>query len=71
MKAFRDAVLLQRFRLCRADMVAAISASKLPPNSSTLRELAELQLIIMAVEQSIADKADPSFLSHFEEQVAA
>ena len=71
MNAFRDTALLQRFRLCRADMVEAIGACRHPPNSSTLRELADLQLIIMAVEQVIADKADPVFMSHFQEQAAA
>jgi hypothetical protein len=71
MKAFRDALLLRRFRLCRADMLAAISASEYPPNSSTLRELADLQLVIMATEQAIADKNDASFLRDFEEQAAA
>jgi hypothetical protein len=36
-----------------------------------LRELAELQLVIMATEAAIADKAKADFLKEFEEQAAA
>jgi hypothetical protein len=71
MSAFQDKTLLQRFRLCRADMVAAIAASEQPPHRSTLRELADLQLAIMATEQVIKDKQEPSFLRSFENLDAA
>ena len=71
MPDFREAMLLQKFRLCRADMVAAMSAGQRPPHSSTLRELAELQLVIMATEQAIADKSEAGFLHRFKEQEAA
>jgi len=71
MSAFRDRALLQRFRLCRADMVEAIGASQAPPNPSTLRELAELQLVVMAIEQAINDKQDASFMRSFEKLDAA
>lgn len=60
-----EAELLQTLRLCRADMIEAIAASIEPPNSKTLRELADLQLVIMATEQTIADKSDPDFLIEF------
>ena len=62
MSVFRDNALLQRFRLFRADIVTAISASERPPHPATLRELANLQLIIMATEQVIADKQDAGFV---------
>ena len=52
-------------------MVAAMSASELPPNPKTLRELADLQLVIIAIEGAIADKSDAGFLHQFEEQAAA
>ena len=68
---FRDKALLQQFRLCRADMVAAIGASDSPPHPSTLRELADLQLVIMATEQVIRDKQDQTFLRSFENLDAA
>jgi hypothetical protein len=71
MSVFRDRALLQRFRLCRADMVEAIGASTLPPHPSTLRELADLQLVIMATEQVLNDKQDANFLRSFKEQDAA
>ena len=71
MRALRDAFLLRKMRLCRADMVAAMSASELPPNPKTLRELADLQLVIIAIEGAIADKSDAGFLRQFEAQAAA
>lgn len=71
MKALGDAALLQKFRLCRADIVAAIAESEDPPNSQTLRELADLQLVIMAVEQTIADKSDTYFLRCLQQKEAA
>ena len=52
-------------------MVAAIGASELPPNPKTLRDLAELQLVIKAIEEAIADKSDASFLHQFADQSAA
>jgi hypothetical protein len=70
MKALRDGELLQKFRLCRADMVDAISACERPPHPRTLRELADLQLVIMATEAAIADKSDSLFLQQFQEQAA-
>ena len=71
MSVFRDHALLQRFRLCRADLVTAISASERPPHPATLRELANLQLIIMATEQVIEDKKDAGFVRSFESLDAA
>jgi hypothetical protein len=71
MTVFRDKALLHQLRLCRADMVTAIGESDLPPHPTTLKELAELQLIIMATEQAIKDKQDHSFLRSFESQDAA
>jgi hypothetical protein len=70
MKALRDGELLQKFRLCRADMVDALGASEEPPHPKTLRELADLQLVIMATEAAIADKSDSYFLQQFEDQAA-
>ena len=52
-------------------MVEAIGASQAPPNASTLRELAELQLVVMAIEQAINDKQDASFMRSFEKLDAA
>ena len=66
-----DAMLLQKFRLCRADMIEAIARNPNPPNPTTLRELADLQLVIMATEQTIADKRDPMFLRQFQQLEAA
>ena len=71
MSVFRDKALLQRFRLCRADLIAAIGASEHPPHPTTLRELADLQLVIMATEQVIRDKQDAGFLHSFEQLDAA
>ena len=51
-------------------MIAAISESPSPPNSITLRELADLQLVIMATEQAISDKRDPNFLRRFNDIAA-
>ena len=71
MSVFQDKALLQRFRLCRADLVAAIASSEQPPHRNTLRELADLQLAIMATEQVIRDKQDTGFLYSFENLDAA
>ena len=48
-----------------------MSDSDQPPDSKSLHELAELQLVIMATEGVIADKTNPYFLREFEEQAAA
>ncbi|HEX2216186.1 MAG TPA: hypothetical protein VHG27_05770 [Xanthobacteraceae bacterium] len=48
-----------------------MSASERPPNPKSLRELADLQLVIMATEGAIADKSDARFLYQFDEQAAA
>ena len=71
MEARLDELLLRRFRLCRADMIASFSASALPPHPQSLRNLADLQLAIMATEAAINDKADFGFLSEYLEDVAA
>ena len=71
MKVHRDEVLLRRFRLCRADIVATLADSVLPPNPQSLRILADLQLSIMAVEAAMKDKADPTFAREFLTGVAA
>ena len=66
MKSFQDARLLRTLRLCRADFIAAVGAGDRPPQRRTLRELADLQLVIMAAEAAIADKSDAAFLREFE-----
>jgi hypothetical protein len=71
MKSFQDKLLLQRLRLCRADMIAAIGACERPPHPQTMRELADLQLVIMAAEGAIADKTDAAFMRSFEAEAAA
>ncbi len=71
MKVHSDEILLRRFQLCRADIVASIAANPLPPSPQSLRALAELQLSIMAVESVIRDKAEPHFESEFRTGVAA
>jgi hypothetical protein len=71
MSTFRDRALLQQFRLCRADVVAAMGASDRPPHPDTLRELADLQLAITAIEQVIRDKQDPSFVRSLDSEDAA
>ena len=71
MSMLQDMARLKRLRLCRADVVSAMSASERSPNSATLRELSELQLVIMATEQAIRDKQDAEFLRSFEELNAA
>jgi hypothetical protein len=71
MIGIREAKLLRTFRLCRADVVAALSSRSEPPTPTMLRELAELQLVIMATEAAIADKAKADVLKEFEEQAAA
>jgi hypothetical protein len=70
MKSFHDAFLLQRLRLCRADIIAAIGTSDRPPRATTLRQLADLQLVIMATEAAIKDKSDTAFLRLFETEAA-
>jgi hypothetical protein len=57
MKTVHDEVLLQNFKLCRADLIAAINNSEDPPSLRTMRELADLQLVIMETEGVIAEKA--------------
>jgi hypothetical protein len=57
-------------RLCRADIIAVMGASDRPPNGKTLRELADLQLVIMATEGAIADKSDAAFLREFDTEAA-
>jgi hypothetical protein len=71
MIAIREAKLLRTFRLCRADIVAALSSRVEPPTSMMLKELAELQLVIMATEAAIADKTKADFLKEFEDLAAA
>ena len=61
MKVYSDEILLRRFQLCRADIVASIAGNPLPPSPQSLRSLADLQLSIMAVESVIRDKAKPDF----------
>jgi hypothetical protein len=61
MKVLSDEILLRRFQLCRADIVASIAADALPPSPQSLRSLADLQLSIMAVESVMRDKAKPDF----------
>jgi hypothetical protein len=70
MEVARDQILLRRFRLCRADMVASLGASSLPPHPKSVQVLAELQLAIMAVEATIADKSDAGFLLEYLEAAA-
>jgi hypothetical protein len=60
--------LLDQFRLCRADVVAAIGSSDRPPHPETLRELSQLQLVIIAIEQVIRDKQSSSFVRSLENQ---
>jgi hypothetical protein len=71
MSVFRDKAVLQQFRLCRADLIDAIGASDQPPHPNTLRQLADLQLAIMATEQVIKDKQDPAFMRSYENLNAA
>jgi hypothetical protein len=66
-----DKAILHRLRLCRADVLADISKSERPPSPKTLRELADLQLTIMATEAMILDKSDSAFLAEYEGDVAA
>ena len=71
MQAQRDKTLLRRLQLCRADIVAAIGESLLPPSPLSLRALADIQLSIMAIESSVADQSDPSFARDFLMEAAA
>jgi hypothetical protein len=71
MIAVRDAQLLQILRLCRADVITALSSSVEPPTQTMMRELAELQLAIMATEGAIADKKNADFLREYQEKAAA
>jgi hypothetical protein len=70
MELGRDQILLRRFRLSRADIVASLGASSLPPHPKSVQLLAELQLAIMAIEGAIADKADAGFFSEYLEAAA-
>jgi hypothetical protein len=70
MKAPADTELLQKLRLARADFVTAMSTESRAPHPNSLRSLAELQLVIMATEAVIADKADVHFHHQFREQAA-
>ena len=54
----QDHALLQIFRTCRADFISALSERSQPPCCKTLRELADLQLAIMAMEAAIAEKGE-------------
>ena len=71
MKLLRDEVLLRRFRLCRADMIAALGISAQPPDARTLRDLADLQLAIMATEGAIHDKTDACFVAEYSSELIA
>ena len=71
MKSIRDGILLRTFQLCRADMVEAMGTSSRPPNAAMLRELAELQLVIMATEAAIADKSNAEFAREWMQKAAA
>jgi hypothetical protein len=71
MKVQRDNMLLRRLQLCRADIVATLGDSPLPPNPQSLRMLADLQLSIMATEAAIGDKSDPTFENEFLMEAAA
>ena len=71
MIAIRDAQLLRTLRMCRSDIVTALGSRLEPPTQAMIRELAELQLVIMATEGAIADKANADFLKEFEEKAAA
>ena len=71
MQSIRDTILLRTLRLCRADVVEAIAARARPPSAAMLKELAELQLVIMATEATISDKADPEFVRELEKRAAA
>jgi hypothetical protein len=71
MQPISDDVLLQQFRLCRADLIAALKAGRMPANAHTLREIADLQLAIMATEGTIFDKANPDFLCEWAGKEAA
>jgi hypothetical protein len=66
-----EKAVLDRLRLCRADVLAEISNGEGPPSLKTLRELADLQLTIMATEAVILDKSDSSFMAEYERDAAA
>ena len=71
MEADRDDLLLRRFRLCRADIIATLGESPLPPSPQSLRLLGDLQLAIMATEAAIRDKSNSAFCREYFERVAA
>ena len=48
-----------------------MGTSSRPPNAAMLRELAELQLVIMATEAAIADKSDAEFAREWMQKAAA
>ena len=71
MEADRDDLLLRRFRLCRADIIATLGESALPPSPQSLRLLGDLQLAIMATEAAIRDKSNSAFHREYLERAAA
>ena len=71
MASISDEVLLRRLRLCRADLLSSLQTGRLPPNSRSLREIADLQLAIMATEGVIADKSSPDFRREYHAEQAA
>ena len=71
MEANRDELLLRRFRLCRADIIATLGESSLPPSPHSLRLLGDLQLAIMATEGAIRDKSNSTFCKEYLTRVAA
>jgi len=71
MTSISDQSLLRRLRLCRADLLSGLQTGRLPPNSNSLREIADLQLAIMATEAVIADKSSPDFCREYRADQAA
>ncbi|HWP15318.1 MAG TPA: hypothetical protein VNM46_06810 [Xanthobacteraceae bacterium] len=71
MMAQREKILLRRLQLCRADIVATIGDSALPPSPMSLRTLADIQLSIMAIEAAVEDRCDPHFEREFLMEAAA
>jgi hypothetical protein len=67
----RETTLLRRLQLCRADFVAAMGDSSLPPSPLSLRSLADLQLSIMAIEAAVANRSNPQFDLEFRMEFAA
>ena len=71
MKTQLDKILLRRLQLCRADIVATLADTFLPPSPQSIRMLSEIQLSIMAIEAAIRDKSEPTFQSEFLMEAAA